>query len=151
MKTIANNKRAYFDYIISEKTEVGIELAGCEVKSIRDGGISINESFITIDEGQMFLKNAYIKPYEMSTAFSPNARRNRKLLLHKIQISKFEKAKQQKGMTIVPIRVYINDKGLVKLEIALGKGKKLYDKRESLKQKSASREIDRALKGSSRG
>ncbi len=151
MKVIASNKRAYYDYNISDKTEAGIELEGCEVKSVRAGGISINESFITIDNNEMLLKNAYVKPYEKTTAYSPNSKRNRKLLLHKKEISKFAKAREVKGMTIVPVRVYINDKGLVKLEIALGKGKKLYDKRETLKQKSANREIDRALKDASRG
>lgn len=151
MKLIANNKRAFYDYHISDKYEAGIELVGSEVKSIRNGGISINESFITIDNDEVFLKNAYIKPYDKSKSFCPDSKRNRKLLLHKLEIKKLNKAKDTKGMTIVPLKVYITNKGLVKIEIALAKGKKLFDKREALKTSSANREIDRALKNMPRG
>lgn len=145
MKVIASNKRAYHDYFISDNCEAGIVLVGSEVKSVKNGGISINESFITIENDEVYLKNAYIKPYEKAGQFLPNERRNRKLLLNKSQIDKFKKAKQAKGMTIVPIKVYLKN-GLIKLEIALGKGKKNYDKRESLANKAAQREIDRAMK-----
>ena len=98
-----------------------------------------------------FLKNAFIKPYDKTTAYTPDAKRNRKLLLHKTEINKIVKQKNVKGMTIIPLKVYITDKGLVKIEIALAKGKKLYDKRETLKINTANREIDRALKSASRG
>lgn len=151
MRVIANNKSAYYNYHISEKYEAGIVLEGCEVKSVRNGGVSINESFITIDNGELFLKNAFIKPYDKTTAYSPDSKRNRKLLLHQSEIAKIAKQKNIKGVTIVPLKVYINDKGLVKIEIALAKGKKLYDKRETLKTNVAKREIDKALKNASRG
>ena len=151
MRVITNNKSAYYNYHISEKYEAGIVLEGCEVKSIRNGGISLNESFIAIENGELFLKNAFIKPYDKTTAYLPNAKKNRKLLLHAKQIDKITKQKSVKGMTIVPVKVYLTDKGLVKVEIALAKGKKLYDKRETLKENSAKREIDRAMKSVSRG
>lgn len=151
MRVITNNKSAYYNYHISEKYEAGIVLEGCEVKSVRNGGISINESFITIDNGELFLKNAFIKPYNKTTAFCPDAKRNRKLLLHKLEISKILKQKNVKGMTIIPLKVYLTDKGLVKIEIAMAKGKKLYDKRETIKTNTANREIDRVLKSASRG
>lgn len=151
MRVITNNKNAFYNYHISDKYEAGVVLEGCEVKSVRNGGISINESFITIDSGELFLKNAFIKPYDKTTAYTPDAKRNRKLLLHKTEINKIVKQKNVKGMTIIPLKVYITDKGLVKIEIALAKGKKLYDKRETLKINTANREIDRALKSASRG
>ena len=151
MRVITNNKNAFYNYHISDKYEAGVVLEGCEVKSVRNGGISINESFITIDNGELFLKNAFIKPYDKTTAYTPDAKRNRKLLLHKTEINKIVKQKNVKGMTIIPLKVYITDKGLVKIEIALAKGKKLYDKRETLKINTANREIDRALKSASRG
>lgn len=150
MKVIANNKRASFDYHISEKYEAGMCLVGSEVKSIRNGGISINESFIFFADDGLYLKNAYIKPYDKCKMFCPESKRDRKLLLHKKELAQISKAKQLKGLTVVPLKVYINDKGLVKIQIALAKGKKLYDKRNALKEHSANREIQRELK-SSRG
>ena len=151
MRVITNNKSAYYNYHISEKYQAGIVLEGCEVKSVRDGGISINESFITIENQELFLKNAFIKPYDKTASFCPDAKRNRKLLLNKSEILKIAKQKNVKGVTIIPLKVYLNDRGLVKLEIALAKGKKLYDKRETLKANVAKREIDKALKNASRG
>ncbi|MEG1499756.1 MAG: SsrA-binding protein SmpB [Clostridia bacterium] len=144
MKAIANNKRAFFDYFIEEKIEAGIELVGSEVKSIRKGGISINESFVQILNGEIFLKNAYIKPYEMSANFLPDSKRTRKLLVAKSEILKLEQKVKVKGFSIIPLKVYIT-RNLVKVEIGLAKGKKLYDKRETLKEKSVQREIDRAI------
>lgn len=145
MKIIANNKRAYYDYFISEQLEAGISLEGSEVKSVRAGGISINESFVKIMSGEIFLINAYIKPFEKSSSFTPDSRRSRKLLINKSQIAKYEEEISQKGLTIVPLKVYLKD-NLVKIEIGIGKGKKLYDKRETLKEKAAQREIDNASK-----
>jgi SsrA-binding protein len=127
-----------------DKYEAGIVLVGSEVKSIRNGGMSINESFVQIENGEVFLKNAYIKPYEKASSFAPDSRRNRKLLLGKNQIARLLKQKQS-GMTIVPTKVYFKN-GYVKIEIALAKGKKLFDKRQTLADKQAKREIDRALK-----
>ena len=108
MRVIANNKSAFYNYHISEKYEAGIVLEGCEVKSVRNGGVSINESFIALENGELFLKNAYIKPYDKTTAYIPDAKRNRKLLLHKKEIDKISKQKNVKGVTIVPLKVYIN-------------------------------------------
>lgn len=150
MKVIATNKKANFEYFISQKYEAGIVLVGSEVKSIRDGGISIAESFVTIDNGEIFLKNAYIKPYEKANNFCPDTKRNRKLLLHKREIEKLQKEKSLKSMTLIPLRVYL-DKGYVKVEIALAKGKKLYDKRQVKANEVARREVERSIKENLRG
>ena len=145
MKVIANNKKAYFDYFISDQIEAGIVLEGSEVKSVRAGGVSINESHVKIINGEVFLINSYIKPFDKASSYVPEDRRSRKLLLSKKEINKYERAIMEKGLTIVPLRVYLKG-NLVKVEIALGKGKKLYDKRETLKEKSVQREIDSAIK-----
>lgn len=147
MKIIASNKRASFDYFLYTKYEAGIMLVGSEVKSVRSGHVSINESFVLIENGEVFLKNAYIKPYEKAMGFNlPDSRRSRKLLLSKGQILKLEKERQS-GMTIVPTKIYISN-GFVKLEIAVAKSKKKFDKRQVLAKESAEREILRHLKGS---
>lgn len=145
MKIIANNKKAYFDYFISDQVESGICLEGSEVKSIRAGGISLNESYVRIKNGEAFLVNSYIKPFEKTSAYIPESRRSRKLLLNKSQILALERKILEKGLTIVPLRVYLKG-NLVKVEIGLAKGKKLYDKRETLKEKSAQREVEYASK-----
>lgn len=145
MKLIASNKRANFDYFLHEKFEAGIVLKGSEVKSIRYNGMSINQSFVQVENGQVFLKNAYIKPYENASLFKQPERRNRKLLLHKKQILKLSKAVQTDSFTIVPTKVYFLN-GLVKVEIALAKGKKNYDKRQTIAEKTEKLKIQKALK-----
>lgn len=145
MKVIANNKRAYFDFFISDNTEAGIELKGSEVKSIRAGGISLNESYVRVVGNEIFLINAFIKPFEKSSSFVPDSRRTRKLLLRKSEIAKLSQKVSEKGLTIVPLKVYLKG-NLVKVEIGIGKGKKLFDKRETLKEKTAQREIESASK-----
>lgn len=145
MKVIANNKKAYFDFFISDNTEAGIELKGSEVKSIRDGGISLNESYVRVVGNEIFLINAFIKPFEKSSSFVPDSRRTRKLLLRKSEITKLSQKVSEKGLTIVPLKVYLKG-NLVKVEIGIGKGKKLFDKRETLKEKTAQREIESASK-----
>lgn len=145
MKIIANNKKAYFDYFISNNIEAGIALKGSEVKSVRDGGISLNESYVKIVGNEIFLINAYIKPFEKASSFVPDSRRTRKLLLKKSEIQKLAQKVEQKGLTIVPLKVYFKG-NLVKVEIGIGKGKKLFDKRETLKEKSVKREIENANK-----
>ena len=145
MKLITTNKKAFHNYFISDSFEAGIALEGSEVKSVREGGIRINEAFIQIVNGEAFLKNAYIKQYEKTSSFAPNEKRTRKLLLHKEEIKKLLKKTENLGCTLVPIKVYLKD-GLVKLEGGVGKGKKLYDKREDLKKKSAEMEIKRYQK-----
>lgn len=145
MKVIANNKKAYFDFFISDNTEAGIELKGSEVKSIRAGGISLNESYVRVVGNEIFLINAFIKPFEKSSSFVPDSRRTRKLLLKKSEIAKLLQKVSEKGLTIVPLKVYLKG-NLVKVEIGIGKGKKLFDKRETLKEKTAQREIESASK-----
>lgn len=143
MKVVSNNKKAFFDYFVSDLVEAGIVLEGSEVKSVRAGGVSLIDSFVVIKNGEMFLKNAYIKPYEKTSSFKPNERRDRKLLLNKSEIQKFERMLKEKGYTIVATKIYFNNQNKVKVEIGLAKGKKLYDKRQTLKEKSIKREIDR--------
>ena len=145
MKVIANNKKAYFDFFISDNTEAGIELKGSEVKSIRAGGISLNESYVRVVGNEIFLINAFIKPFEKSSSFVPDSRRTRKLLLRKSEIAKLSQKVSEKGLTIVPLKVYLKG-NLVKVESGIGKGKKLFDKRETLKEKTAQREIESASK-----
>lgn len=143
MEIIANNKKAFHDFFISDCVEAGIALQGAEVKSIRKGGVSILDSFVVVKNGEMFLKNAYIKPYEKANVFKVDERRTRKLLLHKNEILKFERQVKEKGFSIMPTKLYINKDGKVKLEIGLAKGKKLYDKRQALKDKAVKRDIER--------
>lgn len=145
MKIIANNKKAYYDYFISDKIEAGIVLEGSEVKSIRNGDISIKESYVKIINGEIFLINAHIKPFEKSYNYTPEPRRTRKLLLNKREILKYTTAVTEKGLTILPLRVYLKD-SLIKIEIGIGKGKKLYDKREVLKEKTIKKELDSVMK-----
>lgn len=142
---IAKNKKAYFDYYIEDVFQAGIVLVGSEVKSIRAGGVSILDSFIVIKNGEVFLKNAYIKKFEKTTAYIPDERKDRKLLLNKQEINKIIRAKQEKNYTIVPLKVYLNN-NKVKVEIGLAKGKKLYDKKESLKEKSQKRYVEQVTK-----
>ena len=143
MKVISNNKRAYYDYFVSDLVEAGIVLEGSEVKSVRAEGASLSESFVIVKNGEIFLKNAYIKPYEQTTSFKPDERRTRKLLLNKSEIEKFARAVKEKGFTLVATKIYFNKSGKVKVEIGLAKGKKLYDKRQTLKEKSVKRDIER--------
>lgn len=143
MEIIANNKKAFHDFFISDCVEAGIALQGAEVKSIRKGGVSILDSFVVVKNGEMFLKNAYIKPYEKANVFKVDERRTRKLLLHKNEILKFERQVKEKGFSIMPTKLYISKDGKVKVEIGLAKGKKLYDKRQTLKDKAVKRDIER--------
>lgn len=144
-QTIANNKKAYFEYFIDETFCAGIVLEGSEVKSVRAGGVSLADSFVIIKDSEVYLKNAYIKQFEKATAFAPIERKDRKLLLNKREIQKLQRAKQEKGFTIIPLKVYFKNNH-VKVDIALAKGKKLYDKKDSLKEKSQKREVEQAIK-----
>ena len=146
MKIVSNNKKAFFDFFISDLLETGIVLEGCEVKSVRAGGASLTDSFVVVKNGEMFLKNAYIKPYEKTSSFKPDERRSRKLLLNKAEILKYERMAKEKGFSIVATKIYFNDAGKVKVEIGLAKGKKLYDKRQTLKDKAVKRDIERYSK-----
>ncbi len=143
MKVVSNNKKAFFDFFVSDLVEAGIVLEGCEVKSVREGGASLKDSFVVIKNGEMFLKNAYIKTYEKTSSFKPDERRTRKLLLNKSEILKFERLVKEKGFTIVATKIYFDKSNRVKVEIGLAKGKKLYDKRQSIKERQQKRDLQR--------
>ncbi len=145
VKQIANNKKAYFDYFIEDKYEAGIELFGTEVKSLRMGKCSIKESFIRIEQGEVYVYGMHISPYEKGNIFNKDPLRVRKLLLHKREIMKLSGAIAQKGYTLVPLSVYLKG-SLVKVEIGLAKGKKLYDKRETQAKKDQRREAEKEFK-----
>ena len=144
-KLIANNKKAYQDYFIEEKYEAGISLAGTEVKSLRMGRCSIKEAFIRIEHDEVFVYNMHISPYEKGNIFNKDPLRVRKLLLHRQEIRKIQGHITQKGYTIVPLSVYFSG-SLVKVEIGLAKGKKLYDKRQDIVKKDQRREAERKFK-----
>ena len=144
-KLIANNKKAYHDYFILDTYEAGIALAGTEVKSLRMGKCSIKESFIRIENGEIFIYGMHISPYEKGNIFNKDPLRVRKLLLHKSEINKLLSKIKEKGMAIVPLRVYFSG-SLVKVEIGLAKGKKLYDKRDDIAKKDQKREAERDFK-----
>ena len=145
IKLIANNKKAYHDYFIDDKWEAGIELFGTEVKSIRMGKCSIKEAFVKIDKGEVYVYGMHISPYEKGNIFNKDPLRVRKLLLHKSEIRKIEGQIAQKGYTVVPLSVYFSG-SLVKVEIGLAKGKKLYDKRQDIAKKDQRREAERKFK-----
>lgn len=144
-KLIANNKKAFHDYFIEAKYEAGIALAGTEVKSLRMGKCSVKESFIRIEKGEVYVYNMHISPYEKGNIFNKDPLRIKKLLLHKSEIRKIEGKIAQKGYTLVPLSVYFKG-SLVKIEIGLAKGKKLYDKRQDIAKKDQRREAERQFK-----
>ncbi len=149
-KTIAKNRRAFHDYEILETFEAGIELTGTEVRSLRDSNAQLTDTFALIRNGEAWLNNLHIAPFKNGNIANVDPDRRRKLLLHKKQIRYLAEKTQEKGLAIVPIKMYFNKNNLVKVEIALARGKKLYDKRNSLKEKDTKREIERALKNRSR-
>ena len=140
------NKRAKFDYEILDKYTAGIVLTGTEIKSIRLGKASIAESFCEFHDGELFVINSHIEEYLYGTHYNHKAKSERKLLLNKRELKKLDKDSDNKGLTIVPLRLFTNEKGLAKLDIALCRGKKNYDKRESLKEQDTKRDIDRIKK-----
>ena len=144
-KLIANNKKAYHDYFIDESYEAGIALHGTEVKSMRQGKCSIKESFIRIENGEVFIYGMHISPYEKGNIFNKDPLRIRKLLLHKSEIHKLLGKTKEKGIAIIPLKVYFKG-SLVKVEIGLAKGKKLYDKRQDIAKKDQKREAQREFK-----
>ncbi len=142
---LANNKKAYFDYFVEDTIEAGIELVGSEVKSAKAGKVSIKEAFVRIINGEVFIMGMSIVPWEYGSVYNPEERRVRKLLLNKKEIKKFHEKVTQKGYTIVPLNVHLS-RGYVKVDIALGRGKKTYDKRESIAKKDQQRDMDRMMK-----
>jgi SsrA-binding protein len=141
-----NNRQAYFNYHIEDKYVAGIVLLGTEVKSIRDGKVSFNDSFCMFEKGELWVRGLYIAEYALGTSNNHIAVHDRKLLLTRRELKRLEARMKERGYTIVPLRVFINDKNLVKVEIGLGRGKKLYDKRETIKKRDTDRELKRFVK-----
>jgi SsrA-binding protein len=146
IKIIAKNKKAFFNYELLEKFEAGISLLGSEVKSIREGRISLKESYAEVKDGEVFLLHCHISPYEAANRFNHDPRRERKLLLHSREIKRLAGKIKEKGLTLVPIKVLINAKGKVKVEISLAKGKRTYQKKEVIKERDLQREVRAELK-----
>jgi SsrA-binding protein len=149
-KLIASNKKARHDYFIEETYEVGIVLTGTEIKSIRQGKVNLKESFAKIESGELVVYQMHISPYEQGNRFNVDPVRPRKLLLHRAEIRRLIGYTTLKGLTIVPLSIYINEKGMAKMEIAVAKGKKMYDKREDIAKKDSDRRIQQEMKTSSR-
>lgn len=145
MKVVTQNKKAFHDYFILDTYEAGIELKGTEIKSVRLGHVNLKDAFIRFKNDEAFIENMHIAPYEEGNIFNHEPLRNRKLLLHKKQIKKLQREVKENGLTVVPTKLYFNTSKL-KVEIALARGKKLYDKRQDLKAKDAKRDMERALK-----
>ncbi|MBU1869129.1 MAG: SsrA-binding protein SmpB [Candidatus Omnitrophica bacterium] len=146
MKIIATNRKAFRDYDVFESFECGIELKGSEVKSLRDGKIVLNDSFARIEKNEVIVYNTHISPYEQASYLNVEPTRQRKLLLHRSQIRKITGQLTQKGLTLIPLKVYFNDRGFAKIELALCRGKKFYDKREDIKRREQNLEMRRAMK-----
>lgn len=140
------NKRAFFEYEILERFVAGIQLVGTEIKSIRNGKAGLVDSYCQFYGRELYVKNMHISEYDFGNLNNHVARRDRKLLLSRKELDKLHKKLKESGLTLVPLKLFINDRGLAKLEIALAKGKKVFDKRETLKQKDAKRDMDRAMK-----
>ena len=145
-KTIATNKKAYRNYFIQDTWECGIELKGGEVKSLRAGKVNFKDSFARIEESQVYLYSFHILPYEQASYMNTEPDRKRRLLLHKREIKKIYSTVTIKQMTLIPTKIYFNNRGLVKIEIGLGKGKKMYDKRETIKKRAIERSIGRSIR-----
>lgn len=147
---IATHHQARRDYEILESLETGLVLTGSEVKSLRDHQASFNSSFARIDGGELFLYNLYIAPYDKAGLDAPEPSRQRKLLVHKQQLDKLAAKTQEKGLVLVPLTLYFNDRGIAKLELGVGRGKKHQDRRADIKERSIRRDIDRAIKSRNR-
>ena len=144
-KVVANNKKAYHDYFIEDTYECGIALVGTEVKSVRAGKVNLKDSYAQVKNGEMLLVGMHISPYDQGNIFNKDPFRTRKLLLHKREIRKLNSLSQTDGYSLIPTRLYIRD-GLVKVELAVAKGKKLYDKRHTMAERDAKRDMDRRMK-----
>lgn len=145
-KNIAQNRKAFHDYFIKERFEAGISLLGTEVKSCRAAGVSLVDSYVAIEKGELVLLNAHIAPYLQGNRFNHEPRRKRTLLMHKREIARLKRQIEQKGLTIIPLSFYFNPRGKVKVEIGLCQGKQAHDKRDALKERMDKREMDRAMK-----
>ena len=144
-KVVATNRKAFHDYFVEEAFEAGIVLTGTEIKSVRAGAVNLRDSFAVVRNGELWVENVHISPYEAGNRFNVNPYRTRKLLMHRKEINRLMGRVKEKGLTIVPLRIYLKQ-NRAKVEVALVKGKKQYDKRESISQRDAKREIERAVK-----
>ena len=149
-KTIAKNRRAFHDYEVVETFEAGVELSGTEVRSLRENNCQLTDCFALVRGGEVWLHNVHIPPYSNGNIANVDPDRKRKLLLHKRQIRELEHKTTEKGMALVPVKIYFKDNSLVKVELAVARGKKLYDKRASMAERDNRREVERALKERSR-
>ena len=149
-KLISQNKKAFHDFFIHETFQAGIALVGTEVKSLRLGNCNLKDSFVKIDAGEAYIMNMHISPYEHGNIFNKDPKRSRKLLLHKSEINKLIGATKRDGYTIIPTKIYFGERSLVKIDIAMAKGKKLYDKRKDIAKKDIKRETQREFKGALR-
>jgi len=140
------NKKAYFEYFISDKYVAGIKLLGTEIKSIREGKANLNDAFCTFINGQLYVRNLHIAEYTFGSFYNHEQKRDRVLLLNKKELKKLETKGEEKGFTIIPLALFISDRGFAKLEIGLGQGKKLFDKRDTMKERDTKVEMDRAMK-----
>jgi SsrA-binding protein len=146
-KVVATNRKAFHDYHIEEKLEAGIVLRGTEVKSLREGLVNLRDSYASVDRGEVILHNCHINPYSHGNILNHEPLRPRKLLLHQKEINQLIGKTQQKGLTLIPLRIYFSPRGHAKVELALAKGKKQYDRREAIREREAGREVERAMKG----
>jgi len=145
-KVVATNRKAFHDYFIEERYEAGIMLQGTEVKSLREGRVNLQDSYASVRGSEVFLHQCHISPYSHGNIMNHDPTRVRKLLLHKTEIHKLLGKTQQKGLTLIPLRIYFSKRGYAKVELGLAKGKKLYDRRETIKSREAGREVQRAIK-----
>jgi SsrA-binding protein len=145
-KVVATNRKAFHDYHIEDKFEAGIMLRGTEVKSLREGLVNLRDSYASVNHGEVFLHNCHINPYSHGNIMNHEPLRTRKLLLHQKEITQLIGKTQQKGLTLIPLRIYFTPRGHAKVELALAKGKKQYDRRETIKTREAGREVERAMK-----
>ncbi len=150
IKLMANNKKARHDYFFEELFEAGIVLTGTEIKSVRNGGINLRDSYARIENGEVWVYNMRISPYDKGNRYNTDPLRPKKLLLNRQEIRKLNAATTQDGLTLIPSRAYMNHKGLVKLELAIARGKKLYDKRADIAKRDAERSMDRSVRGKER-
>ena len=150
-KAVATNRKAYHDYFIEEKFEAGIMLQGTEVKSLREGRVNLQDSYASVKGDEVFLHHCHISPYSHGNIMNHQPLRTRKLLLHRKEINKLLGKTQQQGLTLIPLRIYFSKRGHAKVELGLAKGKKQHDRRESIKTREASREVERAMKSGKRG
>ena len=149
-KIIASNKKARHDYFIENTYEAGLVLTGTEIKSIRQGKVNLKESYARVENGEVFVYSMNISPYDHGNIYNVDPMRPRKLLLNRAEIRKIDSVLQQQGLTLIPLSIYLNEKGMAKLEIGIARGKKLYDKRQDLAKRDASRNIDRIIKSRNR-